>query len=77
MKPYPIEARCTAESLRRQPTSPPRDSSTIALPREPSKSHQASEPNTHTTWDNLGCLAPRPTTEVSGFRLVDWLDKDT
>ncbi len=78
MKPdHQIEDACSATSLRRQPTSPPRDPSTIAVPREPSNSHQASEPNTHTMWDNLGCLAPRPNTEVSGFRSVDWLDKDT
>lgn len=77
MKPYQIEARCTATSPRRQPTSPPRDSIATTAPRKPSNSHQTPEPNTHAMWDNLGCLAPQPTTEVSGFRLVDCLDKDT
>ena len=76
MKRYQNEARCKAGSPRRQPTSPPRDSTATAVPRKPSKSHQAPEPNTHTMWDNLGCLAPQPTTEVSGFSLVDCLDKD-
>ena len=43
----------------------------------PYNSHKALNRDTHTVWDNPGCLALQPSTEVSGFRLVDWLDKDT
>ena len=43
----------------------------------PYNSHKALKPNTHTVWDNPGCLSPQYSTEVSGITLVDWLDKDT
>ncbi len=43
----------------------------------PYKSLKALNTNTHAMWDNPGCLAPQPSTEVSGIRLVDWLDKDS
>ncbi len=72
-----IEAGGTATNLLRQPTSPPQDSMDTAGSRKPSKSQQAPEHNTHNVWDNLGCLVPQPIKEVSGFRSVDWLDKDT
>ncbi len=43
----------------------------------PYNSHKALKPNTHNRWDNPGCLNPQSNTKVSGFSLVDWLDKDT
>ena len=46
------------------------------LPK-PYKSHKALNRNTHTMWDNPGCLACQPSTGVSGITLVDWLDKDS
>jgi len=42
----------------------------------PHNSQKALCRNTHTVWDNPGCPTPQPSTEVSGIRLVDWLDKD-
>ncbi len=61
----------------RQPPLPRTDSSTEIRTPMPFNSHKAMKRNTHTVWDNPGCLAPKPSTEVSGFSLVDWLDKDT
>ncbi len=71
------EAHCAATGQQRQPARPRRDSTTEIGSPMPHNSHKALNRNTHTTWDNPGCLASQPSTEVSGFSLVDSLDKDT
>ncbi len=43
----------------------------------PQKSTLATLSTTHNLWDNPGCLSPQTPSEVSGFRLVDKLDKDS
>ncbi len=72
-----IEAARTPRAYLRQPTWTLRDSSTATDSPMPNNSHKALDRNTHTMWDNPGCLAPQTSTEVSGFSLVDWLDKDS
>ncbi len=72
-----IEARWMPTDLQRQPASPRRGFITQIDAPMPYNSHKALNRNTHTMWDNPGCLAPQPSTEVSGIRSVDWLDKDT
>ena len=71
-----MKADGVARGQLRLRTWPLQDSSTTDEPRQTSNRHQALTTNTHTVWDNSGCLAPQTSTEVSGFRLVDWLDKD-
>ncbi len=61
----------------RLPTSPRSKSTTVIGSAMPFNSHKALNRYTHSMWDNPGCLAPKPSIEVSGFSLVDCLDKDT
>ncbi len=72
-----IEAHSRPTGHQRQPTRPRRNSNTEIRSPMPYNSHKALNRNTHTMWDNPGCLAPQPSTEVSGFSLVDCLDKDS
>ncbi len=61
----------------RQPTWPRRGSSTITLPQKSTTTTPTTLSTTHKLWDNPGCLSPQTPSEVSGFRPVDRLDKDT
>lgn len=72
-----IEARWIPAGHQRQPAWSRRDSTTEIGSPMPYNSHKALNPNTHAMWDNPGCLTPQPSTKVSGFSLVDCLDKDT
>jgi len=72
-----IEAHWTATGHPRQPAWPRRRAITEIGSSMPKNSLKALNRNTHTLWDNPGCLALQPSIKVSGIEPVDWLDKDT